>query len=216
MSRYTADQNLPYFCTLTVLEWLPIFTESRYIEPILDSLRYCRANKGLSIHAFVVMPNHLHLICSASVSHRITTEESPAAQGMDRRSAAGSIDHNAPALHAVMRDFKRFTSRRIHERLLADNRNTLLGWLRFSTQAARRGRGETGLWRDGFQPRAIWSSDVLQQKLDYLHANPCRKGLVARAEDWWFSSAAAYSGATGFAMSIDPIAIRHCGKGFPR
>ncbi len=32
-------------------------------------------------------------------------------------------------LHAIMRDFKRFTSRAIHERLVADGRKTLLTWL---------------------------------------------------------------------------------------
>jgi len=29
-------------------------------------------------------------------------------------------------------------------------------------------------------------------KFDYLHENPCRKGLVSRAEDWRFSAAAAW------------------------
>ena len=65
MPRYVANENLPYFCTITVLDWLPVLIESRYIEPLLDSLRFCRQHKGLKLYAFVVMPNHMHLICSA-------------------------------------------------------------------------------------------------------------------------------------------------------
>ncbi len=66
MPRYIASENLPYFCTITVLDWLPVLTEARYVEPILDSFRFCRQQKGLKLYAFVIMPNHMHLICSAA------------------------------------------------------------------------------------------------------------------------------------------------------
>jgi putative transposase len=175
MSRYRADEDLPCFCTITVLDWLPVLIEARYIEPILDSLRYCRANKGLKLLAFVIMPNHVHLIASAG-----------------------------QRLHEVMRDFKRFTSRQIHERLKADGRESLLHWLEYATPRARRGRGELGLWQDGFHPQAIWSAEVFRQKLDYLHTNPCRKGLVQQPQHWSFSSAAAYAGEGASCTEIDP------------
>ncbi len=178
MPRYVADENLPYFCTITVLDWLPVLIESTAIEPILDSLRFCRQHKHLKLYAFVVMPNHLHLICSAD----------------DR-------------LPEVMRDFKRFTSREIHERLKASGRTTLLHWLEYATQRARRARGELGLWQDGFHPQALWSAEVFRQKLDYLHANPCRKGLVERPEQWWFSSAAFYAGERAFCLECDHFDI---------
>ena len=178
MPRYTANECLPYFCTCTVLDWLPVLIESRYIDPIIDSLRFCRANKGLKLYAFVIMPNHLHLICSVGEQ-----------------------------LHTVMRDFKRFTSRQIHDRLKEDSRTTILEWLRFATQRARRASDELGLWDEGFHPKAIASSDVFQQKLDYLHANPCRKGLVERPERWWYSSAAFYAGESAYCMEVDHLEL---------
>jgi len=159
MTRYKADENLPYFCTITVLDWTPVFIESRYIQPVIDSLSYSRTHKGLRLCAYVIKPNHLHLI-------------------------AGADD-----LHAMMRDFKRFTSRTIHERLLEDRRETILGWLDRAAQRARRQRGEFSFWDDGFHPQAISSQPVMEQKMRYLHENPVRKGLVAAPEDWWFSSA---------------------------
>jgi putative transposase len=174
MSRYVGADDLPCFCTITVLDWLPVVVEARYSDPILDCLRYCRANRALKLFAFVVMPNHLHLIGSAG-----------------------------ERMHEVMRDFKRFTSRQIHDRLKEDGCGTILHWLEYATRQARRGRGELGLWQDGFHPQAIWSRDVFQRKLDYLHANPCRKGLVERPEHWWFSSAGFYAGEKARCMDVD-------------
>jgi REP element-mobilizing transposase RayT len=196
MPRYVANENLPYFCTITVLDWLPVLIESRYIEPLLDSLRFCRQHKGLKLYAFVVMPNHVHVICSA---------DSAGARADSRTSTSGECDD--PPLHNVMRDFKRFTSRQIHDRLKEDGRTTVLEWLRHATQRARRERGELGLWQDGFHPLALWSAAVVQQKLDYLHANPCRKGLVERPEQWWFSSAAQYAGERACCLDVDPLEL---------
>ena len=177
MPRYRADENLPYFCTITVLDWIPVLIESRYIDPIIESLSYCRANKGLQLFAYVVMPNHLHMIAAAN------------------------------DLHEVMRDFKRFTSRRIHERLVADGRETVLNWLERAAHEARRARGEFSFWEDGFHPQAIYTTDVLDQKLRYLHENPVRKGLVRSPEDWWFSSAGWYAGQEDTCMKMDRLEL---------
>jgi len=177
MSRYQAGENLPYFCTITVLDWTPILIEARYIDPIIESLGFSRTKKGLQLFAFVVMPNHLHLIAAAD------------------------------ELHAMMRDFKRFTSRTIHDRLVADGRATALEWLERAAQRARRARGEFSFWRDGFHPQAIPSRPVFEQKMRYLHENPVRKCLVTTPEDWWYSSAAWYAGRERVCMPMDSLEL---------
>jgi len=174
MARYRASEYLPYFCTITVLDWLPILVEARYIDPVIDSLRFSREQKGLEVFAFVVMPNHVHLIAAARED-----------------------------LHAVMRDFKRFSSRTIHDRLREDGRGTVLGWLAAATQRARREQDELGLWQDGFHPQELVSRGLFEQKLNYLHANPVRKGLVRCPEDWWYSLAACYAGRKDVCMEVD-------------
>ena len=88
MPGYRADEAVAYFCTITVLEWLAVFIDRRYCDPMFDSLRYCRAHKDLWVNAYVLMPNHLHLIAGTNAE-----------------------------LQPIMRDFKRFTSRSIHERV---------------------------------------------------------------------------------------------------
>ena len=59
------DPQGVYFVTFTVIHWIDLFTRSAYCDILLDSLRYCQEKKGLAIHAFVIMPSHLHLIVSS-------------------------------------------------------------------------------------------------------------------------------------------------------
>jgi hypothetical protein len=49
----------------------------------------------------------------------------------------------------------------------------------------------------------VTSGDTMRQKLDYMHANPVRMGLVTSAEAWRWSSAAWYVDGSGpIAMDI--------------
>jgi putative transposase len=121
------------------------------------------------------MPNHLHLIVGTDTD-----------------------------LHPVIRDFKRFTSRSIHDVLRADKRTTLLDWLSRATEPARRAKGEVGFWQSGFHPQAIHTERIFRQKLRYMHENPVRKGLVAKAEDWLHSSARIEAGIEDAPRDIDP------------
>jgi REP element-mobilizing transposase RayT len=67
MRAYTIhNQNIPYFLTWTIVDWIDIFTRQRYREIIIESLKYCVARKGLVLHAYVIMSNHMHLIVNAS------------------------------------------------------------------------------------------------------------------------------------------------------
>ena len=54
-------------CILQPLQWLggQIFIPEKSIKKILlESIKYCQLNQGLKIHAWVLMTNHLHTICS--------------------------------------------------------------------------------------------------------------------------------------------------------
>jgi REP element-mobilizing transposase RayT len=54
-------QDQMYFLTFRVVKWVDVFTREIYAQVIIDSLRYCRENKGMRIYAFVIMSNHLHV-----------------------------------------------------------------------------------------------------------------------------------------------------------
>jgi len=44
-----------YFLTLTVIDWVDIFTRPVYKHIIVDSLKYCQAQKGLVLYAWCLM-----------------------------------------------------------------------------------------------------------------------------------------------------------------
>jgi REP element-mobilizing transposase RayT len=55
----------PQFYTATVLEWKPLLKPHKYKEIIVCSLQYLTANKQITLYAFVIMHNHIHLIWQA-------------------------------------------------------------------------------------------------------------------------------------------------------
>ena len=59
------NQGATYFLTFTVEGWIDLFSRKVYRDIILDSFMFCRKNKGLQIHAFVIMSNHIHVIWTA-------------------------------------------------------------------------------------------------------------------------------------------------------
>jgi putative transposase len=52
----------PQFFTATILEWKPLLKEDAFKNIIIDSLRFLKNEKSIVIYAFVIMPNHIHLI----------------------------------------------------------------------------------------------------------------------------------------------------------
>jgi putative transposase len=104
-SRYRFLENYPHFLTCTVVNWLPIFSQPRLVQIILNSLDFLRSNQRLALHAYVIMENHLHLIASA--------------ENLSKEIAA----------------FKSFTARSIIDSLKADRAEYLLTQLKFYKQS---------------------------------------------------------------------------------
>lgn len=66
-SRYRfVGNDAPYFMTMTVSAWLPVFTRPDAVEIILDSWRYLRRDHAFRLHGYVILENHLHLVASSS------------------------------------------------------------------------------------------------------------------------------------------------------
>jgi REP element-mobilizing transposase RayT len=54
--------DAPYFLTLTVNNWLPLFTRPETVDILLDGWRYLRDNHAFTLHGYVILENHLHLV----------------------------------------------------------------------------------------------------------------------------------------------------------
>ena len=55
----------PQFYTVTILEWKHLLKPDKYKDIIIQSLQYLTANKQITLYAFVIMSNHIHLIWQA-------------------------------------------------------------------------------------------------------------------------------------------------------
>jgi REP element-mobilizing transposase RayT len=52
----------PQFFTATILEWKPLLKDDSYKDIIIKSLQFLKNEGSIIIYAFVIMPNHIHLI----------------------------------------------------------------------------------------------------------------------------------------------------------
>jgi len=48
-----------YFFTMTVVDWVDVFTRRLYSDIIIDSIRHCQETRGLVVYAYVIMPSHV-------------------------------------------------------------------------------------------------------------------------------------------------------------
>ena len=173
-TRYRiTDNSYPYFLTCTIIEWLPVFTRKPYFEIVLDSLKYCRQEKGLKVFAYVIMDNHLHLVA------------------------------NGEGLAATIKEFKSYTAQAIIQLATSEGKDWLLNQFKYY-KAKHKKESQYQVWQEGFHPQLVSSEEMLRQKVEYIHANPVRAGLVERAEDWLYSSARNYLGEAGV-LEIDAL-----------
>ena len=157
--RFSAD-GAAYFVTFSVVEWLPVFVSDAAFKIVADSLNFCHRHKGLRINAYVVMPTHLHAI----LFHE---------------------SFGAKSLETVVTDFRKFTGRQLCD---FSERHTPACFSEMFRRAAGSDR-DRRFWQATRHPEQVQTEPFWQRKIDYLHENPSRKGLVRRAVDWRFSSA---------------------------
>ena len=60
------------------------------------------------------------------------------------------------------------------------------------------------LWQPGGgYDRNLWTSETIHKEIDYMHANPVRKGFCEAPEQWLYSSAAYWAGMTDAPLKMD-------------
>jgi putative transposase len=179
MERYRIQPDAAiYYVTYSVVEWLPIFITEATLKIVADSLTFCHDQKMLRINAFVIMPTHLHLIVF-------------------------DADFDNGRLGRTLTDFRKFTGRQLSDYCGSHFPSCFAQVLRDQATADR----ERRLWQPSRHPEAIQTEPFWQQKLDYLHDNPRRKGLVRSPQDWRWSSAGWYvsDGKIGSELPLSPI-----------
>jgi len=160
------NQNLPHFITATVVDWVDIFTRKNYRDIVIECLDYCIKNKSMILYGYVIMSNHIHMI----------------------------VQSENGELSDLLRDFKKFTATKIIAKIKSDpesRREWMLERFKLATESHSRNKNYQ-FWQYGNHPEEIYSTKFLWSKLDYIHLNPVRAGIVEKASHYTYSSASNY------------------------
>ena len=166
-----------YFITTKAARYAHIFKSESIIRIIMDSLHYLRTSGRMKLYVFVIMPNHIHLIVKLFQEY---------------------------ILSDMMRDFKRHTARQIIRQFMAKEESSKLDLLRDLNKDSRQ---EYKVWEDRYDARDVFSREFLEQKMEYIHHNPCQPywNLAQLPEDYPWSSARFYIGDKSSVIPVDDV-----------
>ncbi|MEA3439293.1 MAG: transposase [Chloroflexota bacterium] len=160
------DPSHLYFVTSKAIKGKHIFHRDVIKRILVDSLNTGRILGQYKLFAFVIMPNHIHVILQ------------------------GKGDYS---IQDIVREFKKSTSNLIVRQLELENNHKALNQLeKLVPQGVNQ---KYVVWEHEYQAKDIFSQDFLAQKLDYIHHNPLQPHwlLVENPEDYVWSSARYYS-----------------------
>jgi len=127
-----------YFWTATINNWYHLLKEDSFKEVIIQSLNTLSEKGFIDVFAFVIMPNHIHLIWRSNSLN-------------GKETAQGS--------------FSKFTAH-MFKKMLKDSNAALL---KYAVDAANK---KYEFWQRDPLAIPIYSREVMQQKLNYIHLNP--------------------------------------------
>jgi putative transposase len=143
--------------TTVARDRLPVFRTDAFKKIACSALDEARRSGRFAIFAYVIMPDHLHLITDGA---RKPSE--------------------------TLRFVNGIASHRVIGYLKDDGYTASLEKLRDTTKAREH---KYSLWDGHSNVFLVTSESVFMQRVNYIHQNPVRAGLVARPEDYPWSSA---------------------------
>ena len=143
-----------------------------------------RANKAhhFDLLAFVFMPNHGHLL--------VLPREAD------------------PNIGAYIASIKRPTSSAMRECFERDDPGKFTSLL----VQERPGKIVFRFWQEGpGYDRNLWTDEAIRASIEYIHANPVRRGLSQKASDWKWSSARWYEEASFDEAALGGLKVQRFG-----
>ncbi len=173
LPRYHIEGHV-YYITTNVYNRLRIFTRPSFIVPLFDSLNFYRYRQTFKLAGYVIMPDHIHLLI-------------------------WPYGHSTVA--DITRDYKEFTAKRIIRQAEVEG---IKEWVEAFRQAGEEtGRSENKVWQDSYWDVNVFTAPFLRQKLQYMHENPIRAGLVKNPGDYPYSSYRNYELREEWMIQID-------------
>lgn len=164
-----------YFVTTTVVRFTPVFANQHFCDILMSNIKHCREKYNFVVLGYVIMPSHFHW--NLIVNPKFGT------------------------ISDIMRDIKKFTAWQIFDNL-EENKNDAL--LKISHESAEGLKDQIRkLWMPRFDDEVIRNQQMFWAKLNYIHNNPVKAGLVSRAEDYKYSSARNYINGDHSVVEVD-------------
>jgi len=162
--------------TFSCFQRLPLLSKDRTCRWFVDAMESARRELKLSLWAYVIMPEHVHIVlCPREAAYEVrlirTALKVPVA-----RKALKFLRQSAPSFLERLKD-------------LQPNG-------KFSYRFWQRGGGYD---RNATEPA------TLLHMIEYIHNNPVRRGLVPSPTDWIWSSARFYAGCPDVPIRMDPL-----------
>jgi putative transposase len=143
---------------------------------LIEALDAARRRLSLSLWAYVIMPEHVHVIVWPRQPVYEIGLIRAAIKIPVQRKALAFLRRQAPGFLERLRDEQ--PNGEVHYRF----------WL-----------------RGGGYDRNITDTATLRTMIEYIHQNPVRRGLVKQASDWPWSSARYYAGRMDALLAMDPL-----------
>ena len=141
------DPGETWFITFTCYNWIPLFEITQSYKMLYDWLRFIAENYKVQTHAFVLMPNHVHLIIK--------------------------MPDTEAGLNKIISNGKRFMAYELVKKLTASGKIDLLNQLSAACTEKEKNKGQKHkVFEQSFDAKPIYSTAFLYQKIDYIHHNP--------------------------------------------
>jgi putative transposase len=150
----------------------------RSCQWLVDAIDLARRKHQFDLWAYVIMPEHVHLVvCPRLDDYDVSRFLSTLKLSVTRKALA-FVQLEAPASLPLMLDEQ------------------------------PNGQRHYRFWqRGGGFDRNLWSDKAIFAEIDYVHANPIRRGLCEKPEDWAWSSAGDYGLTRSGPLSIDFVSL---------
>jgi REP element-mobilizing transposase RayT len=149
MSVHTpVDRSGIYFLTFTCYRWLSLIEQTNAYDEVYKSFNILNRS-GHQVLGYVIMPNHVHLLLY--------------------------FKESGSSLNTVIGNGKRFIGYEIIRRLKQQKADAILSLLKEGVSETKKGRAHLHLlWQGTFEAKECRTDKFVLQKLNYMHANPCR------------------------------------------
>ena len=101
------------------------------------------------------------------------------------------ISSNKNKLTDIIRDFKKYTATKIVDAIANNATESRKNWLLWLLK----NDNEINFWQEGYHGEEIFTLEFFETKLNYMHQNPVKAGIVEKEEEYLYSSCGDYYGA---------------------